>query len=438
VRASSGAITQSYVAEGAAGFAETGTAVLRRSGSAAQVLDAQGRVLVSFGTDVSQDPIVPASRAAAALVRPPALLDVTLGDSGQAYRVMLSPVIEHQRRRLVVVAESLEGVDEAVRKTLILLLIAGPIALLAAGVAGWLLVRNALRPVDRMRKKAEQIGIDQLHERLAAPNPSDEIGQLASTLNAMLDRLEAGVTARRRLVADASHELRTPLAAMRAELDVSLRDEERTHAERATLHSVREDVDRMSRTVDNLLTLALADDGRLQLLHGPVELQQLAESAVAPLEALAAASDVALRVTGEPCTASGDPQRLHQALTNLIENAIKFTGAGGGGEVTVSSWRAGDRVGVTVADDGPGIPGEARARGVDRFYRADRSRSRESGGSGLGLAICFEIANAHGGRIWVQSDEGQGSAFSIELPGYDGTEPPRRSPGDYAAQRPGR
>lgn len=438
VRASSAAIGQSYVTEAAAGFKETSAAALRRSGSDAQVLDAQGRVLVSFGSDLSLDPIIPAAGVAAALLRPAQLLDLNLGDSGQPYRVMVSPVSDHQLRRLVVVAESLQGVNEAVQKILILLLIAGPIALVAAGVAGWLLVRNALLPVDRMRKKAEQIGIDRLHERLAAPNPSDEIGQLASTLNAMLDRLEAGVTARRRLVADASHELRTPLAAMRAELDVSLRDDERTPAERATLRSVREDVDRMSRTVDNLLTLALADDGRLELLHGPVELLQLAESAVASLEALAAASGVALRVTGERCTAQGDPQRLHQALTNLIENAIKFTGAAGGSAVTVASWRDGDRVGVAVADDGPGIPGESRPHVFDRFYRADRSRSRESGGSGLGLAICFEIANAHEGRIWVQSEEGKGSAFSIELPVYTGAEGRRSSAGDYAAHRPGR
>jgi signal transduction histidine kinase len=115
----------------------------------------------------------------------------------------------------------------------------------------------------------------------------------------------------------------------------------------------------------------------------------------------------------------------HQALTNMIENAIKFTGPGG--KVTVSSWQGGREVGVTVADNGPGIPSEARAHVFDRFFRADRSRSRESGGSGLGLAICYEIAAAHRGRIWVESEEGRGSAFSIALPAGNG-----------ADQRPGR
>jgi signal transduction histidine kinase len=230
----------------------------------------------------------------------------------------------------------------------------------------------------------------------------------------MLDRLESGIQARRGLVADASHELRTPLAAMRAELDVSLREPERTAAERATLQSVREDVDRMSRTVDNLLTLALADDGRLELLRRPVALDRLVSSAAGSLQALAAAHGVRLEATGAPCSALGDTQRLHQALVNLIENAIKFTPAGG--TVTVSSWRDGPEVGVTVADTGAGIPADACAHVFDRFFRADPSRSRESGGSGLGLAICHEIATAHGGRIWVRSKEGEGSAFSIALP----------------------
>ena len=197
-----------------------------------------------------------------------------------------------------------------------LLLIAGPIALLITGLGAWFLVRNALIPVARMRAKAESIGIDNLDERLSATNRHDEIGQLAHTLNEMLDRLEEGVAARRQLVADASHELRTPLTAMRAELDVAIRDEERSPSERAALASVRDDVDRMSRVTDNLLTLARADGGHLELLRSDVDLEDITHTAVEPLLALAAAKDAEpdRRRGDRPCRgrppspASGDHQ----------------------------------------------------------------------------------------------------------------------------------
>ncbi len=414
VRSSVAAIEQSYLAEGRHGFAEASSASLRRTAAAAQLLGPDGRVLALYGGDLAQDPLLSPALVRGVAMGRTWLKDVDLGDSDQSFRVAATALNRNGTRQVIVVAESLSGVDEAVRKVLVLLLIVGPIVLVAASLAAWLLVRNALLPVDRMRRKADEIGIDQLHERLSAPNPGDQIGRLAATLNAMLDRLEAGVAARRQLVGDASHELRTPLAAMRAELDVTLRDPSRTPAERAALESVREDVDRMNRTVGNLLTLALADEGGLELLRTPVDLAQLAENAVDHLRALAAVGQVTLECEGEPCWTTGDPHRLTQALTNLVENAIKFTPAGG--RVTVSTWQDGNEVGVAVADTGVGIDADAQSQIFERFYRADRSRSRASGGSGLGLAICKEIAIAHGGRIWVESRPGHGSTFSIALP----------------------
>jgi signal transduction histidine kinase len=254
------------------------------------------------------------------------------------------------------------------------------------------------------------------------PAGRNEVARLGHAFDTMVGRLVAALEAQRRFVADASHELRTPLAAMRVELDVSLRHRHRTDAERQVLQSVREDVDRMSRTVDNLITLARADEGRLDLRGEEVDLDQALDEAARPLRALAEAKRVRLRTVGEPARTHGDEQRLQHALTNLIENAIKFTPPGG--EVTLSSWQRGDEVGVTVSDTGPGIPVQARPHVFDRFYRVDRSRSRESGGSGLGLAICREIATAHGGRVWVESEEGKGSAFSLALPAENGAEEP--------------
>ena len=170
----------------------------------------------------------------------------------------------------------------------------------------------------------------------------------------------------------------------------------------------------MSRTVDNLLTLARVDEGRLELLKTRVNLGEAIGAAARPLQPLAAAKQLRLELDGEGFEAQADPQRLHQALTNFLDNAIKFSPTGG--EVHVGAWRGVDEVGVTVTDNGPGIPADARPHIFDRFYRADRARGRDGGGSGLGLAICREIASAHGGRVWVDSEEGKGSAFSLALP----------------------
>jgi two-component system OmpR family sensor kinase len=414
VTESSAAIGRTYTTVGTANFTEISAASLGEpERGAAQVLDPNGAVLVSY-SPISNRPMVPPSVLRAALAGQPQRLDTQLGRDAHSYTVLARPIAGPHGRQVLVVARSLEGINRTVRKVLILLLIAAPVALVTFGLAAWWLVRNALVPVDRMRAKAEKIGIDHLHERLAAPHPTDELGQLASTLNAMLDRLEGGVAAKRQLIADASHELRAPLAAMRAELDISIRDAERTPAERETLESVREDVSRMSLTVDNLLALASADEGRLELLRSRIDLLQTVETAARPLRALADAKDIRLRIDGEPYVVEADPQWLHQALTNMIENAIKFTPRGG--EVTASTWSEHGELGVSVADTGPGIPPEARDRVFDRFYRADRSRSRESGGSGLGLAICTEIATAHGGSMRVESEVGAGSVFTLALP----------------------
>jgi heavy metal sensor kinase len=413
VRASSGQITKGYAVEGAQEFRDVSRTVLPRGHSASQVLDPRGRVLVTHGDLVAAEPMVGEKARANALAGKPSLLTVTLGRDRQRFRAMVSAVQRRGQTRLVVVSESLQGADQSAHRVLVLLLLAGPAALLATALGGWVLARKALLPVARMTSNAEQIGIDRLHERIAVPDTADELNHLAVTLNAMLDRLEQGVKEKHRLVADASHELRTPLAAMRSELDVSLRADHLTPEATAVLESAREEVDKMTRTVANLLTLARVDEGRLGLLTTRVNLREEVEAAIGPLQTLAASKQLQLDVNGEYCTARADPQRLHQVLTNLIENAIKFVEPGG--EVQVSTWQRNREVGVTVKDNGPGIPADARARIFDRFYRADDARGW-GGGSGLGLSICREIAAAHGGRVWVDSEEGQGSEFSMSLP----------------------
>ena len=409
--ASSLQIAQGYSYEGAEDFQDVSGTVLPQGSSAAQVIDPSGRIILEHG-ELVPGPLGPAHARADALAGKQRVLDIHL--KGQRYRALFSPVRRRGHEQVLIVAQSLRDVDEAVDRVLVLLLLAGPAALLATALGGWWLARKALLPVERMTSKAEKIGIDRLDERITPPRTADEIGHLAVTLNAMLDRLEQGVEEKRRLVADASHELRTPLAAMRLELDISLRGDDLTPAGRTVLESTLEEVERMSRTVDNLLMLARVDEGRLELLTTRVDLNEAAEAAADPLRPLAAAKDLVFEVEGEPCAAEADPHRLHQALTNFIENAIKY--AEPGGEVRVTTWCDDDEVGITVTDNGPGIPPEARAHIFDRFYRVDSARGRNGGGSGLGLAICREIANAHGGRVWVESEVGEGSAFTLALP----------------------
>jgi len=317
-----------------------------------------------------------------------------------------------------VVAKSLADVNRSVDRLIVLLLVGGGAALALTAAGGWWLAGKALRPVARMISQAQRIGIDRLDDRVPVPRVSDELADLARTLNGMLDRLQRGVEEKHRLVADASHELRTPLAVMRSELDVALMDRDLPAEARDVLASAREEVDRMSRTVENLLTLARVDEGRLELLHGPVALSEVASSVAESLQPVAEARGVIVDVEGAARPVAGDRDRLEQVVANLVQNAVAHSDPGGAVHVRV--WQNGHGVGATVSDDGRGIPASDRPHVFERFYRVDAARAGDGGGSGLGLAICREIVLAHGGRIGVESEEGRGSAFSFSVPDAPG------------------
>jgi heavy metal sensor kinase len=377
----------------------------------AAVLVAQDGTREASCGAASAQPAVPAAMRSAVVAGEHRLLTVPSVRGGVQWRADVRPVAG----RGVIIAESLREADKAVERVLVLLVLAVPAALLATALGGWLLARHALRPVARMTHRAQEIGIDRLSDRIPVPASHDEIEELGVTLNAMLDRLQHGLEDKHRLIADASHELRTPLAVMRTELDVSLRGDELGDEARAVLVSARDEVDRMSRSVDNLLTLAQVDEGRLGLLTTTVELRKVVEAAVDRLLPLAAAKDVTLETEGASRPVTGDFQRLQQALTNFVENAIKFSHAGG--RVTITAWDAGDESGVTVTDEGPGLPDDTGDRVFERFYRVDNGAGAPAG-SGLGLAICREVAAAHGGRVWVDRAAPRGSSFSIALPAH--------------------
>jgi heavy metal sensor kinase len=382
--------------------------------SGMQLVTPTGRIAAAVGRDLPRSSLLGPARLRRVLAGEDTTITTHGPSDSEPFRVFGTSVRRGGERQALVVASSLEGVDSAVHRVVVLMLIAGPLALLAVAAGGWWLTRAALRPVERLTRQAERIEVDRLDDRVSVPPGSDEIAHLALTLNRMLDRLSRGVEDKRRLVADASHELRTPLAAMQAELDVALAYDDLEPRARAVLASAREEVDRMGRTVDDLLTLARADDGRLELVRQPVALRDVADSVAAELGPAALERGVRLLAAGDGALVDGDPARLRQVVANLVDNAVKYSPDGG--EVRAEAWRANGEVGLTVSDGGAGIPQSELGHVFDRFYRVDSSRVRATGGSGLGLAICREIVAAHGGRIWAESEEGRGSRFTLALP----------------------
>jgi signal transduction histidine kinase len=344
-------------------------------------------------------------------------------------------------RLLVQVGESLQGVQAARRALLLGVAVAIPLALLAAAGGGWLLARRALRPVDVLTRAARHITAEELHHRLPDYPANDELGRLTRTLNEMIARLEDSFDQVRRFTADASHELRTPLTVLRGELEVALRAVRSPEEYQRVLASGMEEVRRMERLVDNLLTLARADAGEAQLKWTEVDMTDLVREVVTQGMVLARAKEVALtlEMADEGLRVRGDADRLRELLLHLLDNAVKYTPSGGrvtvraevssvevcsvpvrasrppdGGTTNVT--RHSSLVTLSVTDTGPGIAPEHLPRIFDRFYRVDKARSRELGGSGLGLAIGRWIAEAHGGRLEVTSGVGRGSTFTVLLP----------------------
>jgi heavy metal sensor kinase len=395
--------------------------------TAAQLVSASGQVKERAGSAAPDQSLLSPARLRRVLAGDQVRAEVRVGPARARYRLLALPGNAGGSGTALVLAAPLADVDRSVERLRLLLVVAGPVALALAGGGGWLLTRAALRPVDRMSEQADAIGADRLGERVSVPDAADELTRLARTLNGMLERIEHGVVTQRRFVADASHELRTPLAVMRAELEVALRDHTRAADAAEVLDSAAEEVARMSQIVEDLLTLAHRDENRLELLLEPVDLAKVATGVAVQLRPLAEAAGVQLAVDAPAgAVVLADRARLTQVVTNLVDNAVKFTGAGG--SVRVRVWEADDGAGLAVADTGPGIAPEHLRRVFDRFYRLDPARSRARGGSGLGLAICRELVEAHGGRIWAQSVPGTGSTFTLALPIQPPTPTPNPEP----------
>lgn len=336
---------------------------------------------------------------------------------GSRLRLVTVPILEGGRMLgIVQVGSPLEGIEEALDQLLLILLVAVPLVLVVASLGGSFLANKALRPVDEITRTAQRIGSGDLSQRISLEGRlDDEIGRLVSTFNEMIGRLESSFLQIKRFTADASHELKTPLTVLKGEIEVGLKRQRRPEEYRRVLASCLEEVDRMSRIVDDLLTLARADMGALQLQKERVDLGEVAEGVWRSLGRIA--EEKGLRFTfqrdGEVAV-WGDKDRLRQLLVNLVDNALKYTPPGG--EVRLRVERDDTLALLTVQDTGEGIPPEDQERVFERFYRVDKARSRQRGGTGLGLSICKWIAEAHGGKISLESEVGKGSTFVVQLP----------------------
>ena len=313
------------------------------------------------------------------------------------------------------VSRSEERLRGQLREVLVVLVLGLPLVVVLAGAGGFLLARRALAPIDRLASDARRISADRLHERLTTPNPTDEIGRLTTVINDTFARLESSFDQLRRFTSDASHELRTPLAVVRGLGEAAVAQRRSPEGYEEAIGSMLEEIDRMTNLVETLLRLSQGDADTIRLSREPVDLGQQVRDVAESLGILAEERDqrLTLDIT-DGVVVSADRLVLREALTNVLDNAIKYGPVGS--RVALRVERSRDEAVLAIEDEGPGIAPEHRERVFHRFFRVDEARSRDRGGAGLGLAIAKWAVEIHGGKIAVNGRAGGGSEFHIVLP----------------------
>jgi two-component system, OmpR family, sensor kinase len=349
----------------------------------------------------------------------------SVGDSEGGYRVGLVPTHFSDGRFVAVAAQSVHDDAELLDAARVAMLFAIPATLLLAWAGGVLLARRSLTPMVAMREYATRIGATNLGDRLPVANPHDEVGQLAAVINDLLSRLERSFTQQRQFMADASHELRTPLAIVQNEASLALLRQRDPVEYEDALHVVLAATRRLRHIVDDLFLLARADAGELPVRRDPVYLDDIVSGAVREVRSLAEARGVDVTVESAVETPIvGDELFLHRLVLNLLDNAIKYSSAGGRVAARLRA-RDGECV-LEVEDTGPGISRELQSHIFDRFVRADASRSHQedmlTSGAGLGLPIARWIAEAHGGTLELERSDETGSLFVLTLPAPSSSE----------------
>lgn len=371
-----------------------------------------------------------------------ALADIRMGKNHRFYTsgnddvpllVFSVPIIANRTIvGAVQVIKPVAGVENTLGQVSRYLIFGTALSLILAAIVGAFLARRALTPIDTITQTAGAISrTKDLSRRLKIPNDASEVGQLALTFNDMLDRIQQLFHTQERLVADVSHELRTPLTTVQGNIELLRRishgapggrGEMTAELMQETLDEVESETARMGTMISDLLLLAQADSGALQLQMEPVEMDTLLLDVYRQARRIAERrgphGGLEIRLGAEDqALVRGDRERLRQVLLNLVDNAIKYTP--GEGAITLGLEKLNGWVKISVSDTGIGISPEDQAHIFERFYRADKARSRELGGSGLGLSIVHWIAHAHHGHIDVQSQLNQGSTFTLWLPALE-------------------
>jgi heavy metal sensor kinase len=321
---------------------------------------------------------------------------------GQTYRIQ--------------VAAPMDDFYDAIDRFKWTVLLLSPLLVVLASAGGYWLSRKALAPVDQVTRAAEDINSRNLARRLDVPRTGDELQRLSETLNNMLGRLESSFNRITQFTADASHELRTPLAVMRTTTEVSLRTSQTVADYRAAQEEILAELEKTSSLVEKLMLLARADAGVESLQRTPVNVAECLRDACKDGRVLAEVKQLKFEkdIDAQNLLIAGDSQALHRLFLILIDNAVKYTPAGG--SVAVALTQNNGSAIAEIRDTGIGVSAEDLPHIFDRFYRADKARSREFGGVGLGLSIARWVAEAHRGTIEVQSTPGAGSVFRIRLP----------------------
>ncbi|MGB2875494.1 MAG: ATP-binding protein [Gaiellaceae bacterium] len=377
------------------------------NGAFAQVIGPKGNV-VDATPGLTRRPLIGGALLTSARLHPSFFAQTV---NGERVRLLAMPVTAEGQRRVIVVGGSLQPRTQALADLRRQLLLGGPIALLLASLAGYLLAAAALRPVERMSERAATISGVSAGRRLPVPRADDEIARLGGRLNEMLGRLEAALARERSLVSNASHELRTPLALLKTEIELALEEPNSAPALAGALRSAAEETDRLSQLADDLLLLARVDSGVLPLRRSRVSVADLLEAIAIRFGRRAADAGREIEVAfGSDVVVLADRLQLEQALGNLIENALRH----GAGTVRLEADERGGWLELRVADEGPGFPPDFLERAFDRFSRA--GGARVGPGAGLGLAIVDAIAHAHGGSAKASNRPAGGAEVTMTLP----------------------